>query len=261
MWDIAGKTLRSRLFLGTALYASPRQMQQAVGAADAAVVTVALRRQAPEGGGGEAFWELIRELDVALLPNTAHCHSVREAVMTAQMARELFDTPWIKLEVIGDEHNLQPDVFALVEAATELVSQGFDVFPYCTEDLVVCERLLEAGCRVLMPWGAPIGTGQGLVNPRGLEALRARFPDVPMLVDAGLGAPSHACRVMEMGFDGVLLNTAVAQAGDPVAMATAFRHAVEAGRAGYEAGLMPPREFAQPSTPVPGRPFWHEVAP
>lgn len=256
MWKLADAELDSRLLLGTALYPSPRIMQDAVRAAGAGVVTVSLRRQAPESGGGQGFWQLIRELGVRVLPNTAGCHSVREAVATAQMARELFGTPWIKLEVIGDDYNLQPDVFGLVEAARELLDQDFEVFPYCTDDIVVCDRLLDAGCRVLMPWGAPIGTGKGLVNPYALESLRRRFPEAVMIVDAGLGAPSHAARVMEMGFDGVLLNTAVAQAGDPVRMARAFGLAVEGGRAAFEGGLMPERELAQPSTPVLGKPFW-----
>jgi thiazole synthase len=258
MFEIAGTSLQSRLFLGTALYPSPRIMQEAIRISGAEVVTVALRRQAPAQGGGHGFWQLLRELNVRLLPNTAGCHTVREAVATAQMARELFDTNWIKLEVIGDEYNLQPDVFGLVEAARELIAQGFEVFPYCTDDLVVCERLLEAGCHLLMPWAAPIGTGKGIINPYALNSLRARFPGIPIIVDAGLGTPAHACTAMEMGFDAVLLNTAVAQARDPVLMAEAFALGVRAGRAGYQAGLMPARDMAQPSTPVPGRPFWHK---
>ncbi len=169
------------------------------------------------------------------------------------MAREVFGTPWIKLEVIGEADTLQPDVFGLVEAARILVSEGFEVFPYTTEDLVVAERLLEAGCKVLMPWGAPIGSGKGLNNVFGLRALRAHFPDVPLIVDAGVGLPSHAAAAMELGYDGVLLNTAVAKAGDPVAMARAFALAIEAGRAAFLAGPMQPRDMAAPSTPVVGR--------
>ena len=149
------------------------------------------------------------------------------------MAREVFGTPWVKLEVIGEADTLQPDVFGLVEAARILSADGFEVFPYTTEDLVVAERLIEAGCRVLMPWGAPIGSGQGLNNVFGLRALRAHFPEVPLIVDAGIGLPSHAAAAMELGYDGVLLNTAVAKAGDPVAMARAFAQGVEAGRAAF----------------------------
>jgi thiazole synthase len=178
-------------------------------------------------------------------------------VTTAELARELFGTPWIKLEVIGDDETLQPDVVALVEAAGILQRDGFEVFPYTTEDLSVANRLVDAGCRVVMPWASPIGSGQGITNRNALETLRARLPDVTLIVDAGLGAPSHAAEAMELGYDGVLLNTAIAKANDPVGMARAFALAVEAGRTGYEAGLMPPRDFASPSTPVVGTPFWH----
>ena len=169
-----------------------------------------------------------------------------------------FGTPWIKLEVIGEADTLQPDVFGLVEAARILAGDGFEVFPYMTEDLVVAEKLVEAGCQVLMPWGAPIGSGKGLNNVFGLRALRAHFPDVPLIVDAGLGLPSHAAAAMELGYDAVLLNTAVAKAGDPVAMAKAFAQGVEAGRAAYLAGPMAPRDMAAPSTPVLGRANCHE---
>jgi thiazole synthase len=155
--------------------------------------------------------------------------------------------------VIGDADTLQPDVFGLVEAAVELCADGFEVFPYTTEDLVVADRLLQAGCRVLMPWGAPIGSGRGLNNSFGLRTLRAHFPDVPLIIDAGIGRPSHAVEAMELGFDGVLLNTAVALAGDPVAMAAAFARAIEAGRAGFQAQPMAPRDLAEPSTPIAGK--------
>lgn len=171
---------------------------------------------------------------------------------TAHMARDLFDTPWIKLEVIGHCDTLQPDVFALVEAARTLADDGFQVFPYTTDDLVVGEKLLEAGCEVLMPWGAPIGSGQGLRNPDGLRAMRAHFPDVPLIVDAGIGRPSDATQAMELGMDAVLLNTAVAKAGDPTGMAKAMALAVEAGRAGFAADPMERRDMAVPSTPVLG---------
>ena len=202
---------------------------------------------------GQDFWRLIRDIGARVLPNTAGCYSVKEAVTTAQMAREVFGTPWVKLEVIGEADTLQPDVFGLVEAARILSADGFEVFPYTTEDLVVAERLIEAGCKVLMPWGAPIGSGKGLNNVFGLRALRAHFPDIPLIVDAGVGLPSHAAAAMELGYDGVLLNTAVAKAGDPVAMARAFSQAIEAGRAAFLAGPMQPRDMAAPSTPVIGK--------
>jgi thiazole synthase len=161
----------------------------------------------------------------------------------------------VKLEVIGEHDSLQPDLFGLVEAARILTEEGFEVFPYTTEDLVAAERLVEAGCRVLMPWGAPIGSGLGLNNLYGLRSLRAHFPDVPLVVDAGLGLPSHAAAAMELGYDGVLLNTAVAKSGDPVAMAKAFSQAVAAGRLAFEADPMEPRDMAAPSTPVLGKAF------
>ncbi len=247
--------LNSRLLLGTARYPSPAILAQAIRAAKTQIVTVSLRREAGGSRAGESFWALIRESGARVLPNTAGCRTVKEAVTTAQMAREVFGTDWIKLEVIGDEDTLQPDVFGLVEAARVLVGDGFCVFPYMTEDLVVAEKLLDAGCRVLMPWAAPIGSGRGINNIFGLRSLRAHFPQTPLIVDAGLGAPSHAAAVMELGYDAVLLNTAVSRAGDPVAMARAFALGVDAGRAAFLAKPMTPRDFARPSTPVIGRAF------
>lgn len=250
-----GETLKTPLMLGTAQYPSPAIMGEAFRASGAGIATVSLRREAGGERAGQAFWELIRKLGVRVLPNTAGCYSVKEAVTTAHMAREVFDTTWIKLEVIGDADTLQPDVYGLVEAARILTDEGFQVFPYTTEDLIVCERLVAAGCRVLMPWGAPIGSGLGLNNEYGLKVLRARFPDIPLVVDAGIGAPSHAAKAMELGYDAVLLNTAVAKAGDPVAMARAFAQAIEAGAAAFNADLMEPRDMASPSTPVIGKAF------
>jgi thiazole synthase len=255
MLEAYGTPLASRLFLGTSQYPSPAIMAEAVRRAGAEVVTVSLRRESGAGREGQAFWSIIRSLGVRVLPNTAGCHSVREAVTTAQMAREVFETNWIKLEVIGDHDTLQPDVFGLVEAARILTADGFEVFPYTTEDLVVGERLLDAGCRVLMPWGAPIGSGRGLNNLYGLRSMRARFPDVPLVIDAGIGLPSHAAQAMELGYDAILLNTAVAKAGDPAAMAEAFAGAIRAGRQAYEADPMPMRDMAEPSTPVMGTAF------
>jgi thiazole synthase len=169
------------------------------------------------------------------------------------MAREVFETHWIKLEVIGHADTLQPDPFGTLEAAETLSAEGFEVFPYMTEDQVLAQRLIDAGCRVLMPWGAPIGSGLGLNNRYGLRTLRAAFPDIPMVVDAGLGLPSHAGDAMEMGFDAVLLNTAVAQADDPALMAQAFGMAARAGQMAHRAGPMAPRDMAVPSTPVIGK--------
>ena len=258
-WTVYGRSFSGRMLLGTARFESPAQLLEAIEAADPALLTVALRKQSQGGSqAGQSFWNILRKANCALLPNTAGCNTAKEAVNTALMAREVFETDLIKLEVIGDDVNLQPDPFGLVEAATELVKQGFRVLPYCTDDLVVCCRLLDAGCEVLMPWAAPIGTGQGPRNPKALRELRERLPDVPLIVDAGLGLPSHACQVMEGGFDGVLVNTAVSRAIDPVRMAKAFAGAVQAGRSGYLAGPMPVQELAVASTPEIGKPFWDE---
>jgi thiazole synthase len=255
-----GEQVSSRLLIGTALYPSPAIMQQAIRASGADLVTVSVRRETAGGKTGDAFWSLIRELGVKVLPNTAGCHSVREAVTTAKLARELFGTARIKLEVIADSETLQPDVIGLVEAASVLIKDGFEVYPYCTEDLGVAQRLVDAGCRVIMPWAAPIGSARGITNREALKLLRQRLPDITLVVDAGLGAPSHAAEALELGYDAVLLNTAVAKAEDPIAMAKAFRMAVDAGRTAFEAGLMTPRDFASPSTPVVGTPFWHAAS-
>ncbi|MER8523340.1 thiazole synthase [Mesorhizobium sp. M1076] len=253
MFDLLGTTLPSRLLLGTAQYPSPAILADAVQASGTSVVTVSLRREMSGGRDGEKFWSLIRSLGVRILPNTAGCHSVKEAVTTAQMAREVFGTSWVKLEVIGNHDTLQPDVFGLVEAARILCEDGFSVFPYTTDDLVVAEQLLEAGCKVLMPWCAPIGSALGPVNIMALRSMRGHFPDVPLIVDAGLGRPSHAATVMEFGFDAVLLNTAVARAAEPVGMARAFGKAVDAGREAFLSGMLEPRDVAVPSTPTFGR--------
>ena len=255
MREFYGVTLKNPLMLGTALYPSPQIMLDALKASSASVVTVSLRREAGAGGAGQDFWNMVRGLDAHVLPNTAGCHTVKEAVTTAHMAREVFDTKWIKLEVIGHTDTLQPDIFGLVEAAKILIEDGFEVFPYMTEDLVLADKLLNAGCQVLMPWGAPIGSGQGLNNVAGLRSLRAHFPDVPLVVDAGIGLPSHAAQAMELGYDAVLLNTAVAKAGDPVLMAKAMLLAAQAGQMSTTADPMEPRDMAAPSTPVIGKAF------
>jgi len=256
MLDLYGAQFTSRLLLGTAQYPSPECLRQAVSASGAEIVTVSLRRESARTRTGQGFWTLIEELGCRVLPNTAGCRTAKEAIATAQMARELFGTTWIKLEVIGNDDTLQPDLFGLVEAAGVLSAEGFEVLPYTTEDLSAAERLVAAGCTVLMPWGAPIGSARGLINKDALKTLRAYFPDIPLIVDAGIGTPSHAAEAMELGYDAVLLNTAVAKAGDPVKMAHAFAKAIEAGRLAFEAGLIEPRDMASPSTPVAGTPFF-----
>lgn len=257
-WSPAGGVqLSSRFLLGTAGYPSPLVLQNAIAASGAQVVTVGLKRTlaaAGDNGFIASIQNALQSQQARLLPNTAGCHTAREAVQLAHMARELYNTSWIKLEVTGDEHTLQPDPFELVAAAQTLVRDGFNVFPYCTDDLVTCRRLLDAGCSVLMPWGAPIGSGQGLINPYALRTLRERLPDAVLIIDAGIGAPSHAALALEMGFDAVLLNSAVAQARNPVAMAHAFKLAIESGRQAWQAGIMAPQDYAVASTPVGNEP-------
>lgn len=252
--------LSNRLFIGSAGYPSPAILKQALIASQSQMITVSVRREAGLHQEGQSFWQLIQDIvaqnNAYLLPNTAGCRTVDEAINTAYMARELFNTPRIKLEVIGNEETLQPDVFALVDAAKILTREGFQVFPYTTEDLIVAKKLVDAGCEVLMPWGAPIGSGQGLQNPKALQTMRAYFQNIPLVVDAGIGKPSHACLAMELGFDAVLLNTAVAKSGDPILMAKAFSQAVQAGRNAYNAIPILEQEMASPSTPVIGTPFW-----
>lgn len=257
-WTLYGRQMTSRFLLGTAGYPSPEILRQAIQASGAQVLTVGLKRTlaaAGDNGFVAAIRDTLKATGGQLLPNTAGCRTAQEAVTLAQMARELYGTAWIKLEVVGDEYTLQPDPWELVSAAETLVKEGFEVFPYCTDDLITCRRLLDVGCQVLMPWGAPIGSGQGLLNPFALRTLRERLPGVPLIVDAGIGAPSHAAQAMELGFDGVLLNSAVAQAGDPIRMAVAFGQAIAAGRLGFEAGVMAKQDMAVASTPVGGRPF------
>lgn len=246
-----GTKITSRLLLGTAQYPSPAILMQAIRESGTEIVTVSLRRETA-GGSGDGIFDMLRQTGCRILPNTAGCHSADDAVTTARMAREVFATDWIKLEVIGHSDTLQPDVFELVKAARILSDDGFKVFPYTTDDLIVGEKLIEAGCDVLMPWGAPIGSGQGLRNPDALRAMRAHFPEIPLIVDAGIGLPSHAVQAMELGIDAVLLNTAVAKAQDPTGMARAMALAIQAGRAGFAADPIEPRDMAVPSTPILG---------
>ncbi len=249
MWDLGD----SRLIIGSARYFSPAILAQAVERSRVGIVTVSLRRETH----GDGFWKILKDLPIKVLPNTNGCYTAREAVTVAEMAREIFNTNWIKVEVLGDSYTLQPNPIELIEACKELIQRGFEVFPYMTDDLVIAQKLVDAGCRILMPWASPIGTGRGIMNPYALQTLRMRFPDTTLIVDAGLGKPSQACQVMEMGFDGVLLNTAIAIAQDPPAMAEAFSEAVKSGRRAYLAGMMEARDMAEPSTPVLGTPFWH----
>ena len=258
MWQLEKKELSSRLLLGTAQYPSLSVMQNAITASATNIITVSLRRQLSQHHMTETFWNMIKQTNCHLLPNTAGCHTAQEAITLAEMAREVFNTHWIKLEVIGDDYTLQPDPFELVKATRQLIQNGFTVFPYCTEDLILCQRLVDCGCHILMPWAAPIGSGKGPLNIYALEILRARLPAITLIVDAGIGKPSHATKVMELGFDAVLINSAIAQANDPAKMASAFKLAVSAGRLAYEAGIMQEKNFAMASTSLIDTPFWHQ---
>jgi len=255
---IYGKTFDTRMMIGTALYPSPQIMLESIRASEAQIITLSLRRQSPESKGGEEFWQQVKSLNKTLLPNTAGCHTVKEAVNLAKMSREIFETNWIKLELIGDEYNLQPDPIALLQATEILLNDGFEVLPYCIDDLVICQRLVDLGCQVVMPWASPIGTGKGLLNPYALTTIRERLPNTTLIIDAGLGLPSHATQAMELGYDGILLNSAVAKAQQPIEMARAFELAVRAGRLSYIAGRMPEQNLASASTPTLGMPFWHQ---
>lgn len=256
--SIYGTTLSSRLLVGSALYSSPSVMQESIKTSGAQVVTLSLSRQDPLNQGGQQFWSIIQSMGMHLLPNTAGCHSVKDAINMAKMSREIFNTDWIKLELVGDDYNLQPDPIDLVRAAEILLKDGFKVLPYCTDDLVIARHLVELGCEVIMPWGSPIGTGKGLLNPYALQAIRDRFPEVTMIIDSGIGKPSHALQAMEMGVDAILLNTAIAKAQYPQKMAEAFNLSVKAGRMAYLAGTMDEQFSAQASTLTIDSPFWHQ---
>ena len=252
---IGTHTLSSRLIVGTGKYATYEQMGEALERSGADCVTVAVRRERLIDAEGKNLLDYVDPQRYTILPNTAGCFDVESAVRTAELARELLGTKLVKLEVLGDQKTLLPDPVGTLEATEELVAQGFDVLVYCSDDPIQAKRLEDMGCCAIMPLGAPIGSGLGLNNEYGLRTLRAHFPDIPLVIDAGLGVPSHAAKAMEMGFDAVLLNTAVAKAGDPVAMAAAFALAIEAGRLAAEADPMEPRDMAAPSTPVIGKAF------
>lgn len=246
---IAGKTFHSRLLIGTARYPNQQVMLDAITASGAEIVTLSIRRVSREGG--ESIFDLLGER-YHLLPNTAGCYTARDAILTAQLAREALETNWIKLEVIGDDEILFPDVEHLLHAAQELVNDGFIVLPYCNDDPITCKKLQDIGCAAIMPLGAPIGSGMGIRNPYNLQIIRAQC-QIPIIVDAGVGTASDAAIALELGCDGVLLNTAVAQAHDPVKMARAMRLAIEAGRMAYEAGRIPRKLYATASSPLDDR--------
>ncbi len=244
--------LKSRLMVGSGRYSDFETMAAVHDAAATEMVTLAVRRIDLDGASVENILDHIDRNRVHLLPNTAGCYTPEDAVMTAHLAAELLNTRWIKLEVIGCPNTLFPDAVGTLKAAKELVAEGFHVLPYCTDDPVLCERLADMGCTAVMPLAAPIGSGRGIANPKRMEIIRRNL-HCPMIIDAGLGTSSHAAQAMELGADGVLMNTAIAGAADPITMAKAMRLAVEAGRLAFEAGRISERLFANASSPMEGR--------
>jgi thiazole synthase len=248
---IAGRTFNSRLIVGTGKYPSNTIMADAHRASGTEMVTVAVRRVNLADKSKESLLDYIDQSKIFILPNTAGCYTAEEAIRTARLAREVGLSNWVKLEVIGDEKTLFPDNIALLEATRVLVKEGFVVLPYTNDDPIICRKLEEAGAAAVMPLGAPIGSGLGIQNPNNIRLIKAQA-QVPVIVDAGVGTASDATIAMELGADGVLMNTAIALAQDPVAMATAMKLAVESGRLAYLAGRIPRREFASPSSPTQG---------
>ncbi len=247
---IAGKAFSSRLLIGSAGYPNQQAMLDSIRASGADIVTVAIRRVSLEGGA-ETVIDLLRGGSCHILPNTAGCYTARDAVLTAQLAREALETDWVKLEVIGDRETLYPDAEHLLNAAGQLVGDGFIVLPYCTDDPILCQKLADTGCAAVMPLGSPIGSGMGVLNPYNIEIIRDRV-DLPVIVDAGIGTASDAALAMELGCDGVLLASAVAKAHDPVGMASAMRHAIAAGRLAKLSGRIPRKRHAEASSPDRG---------
>jgi thiazole synthase len=248
-FTIAGRTLRSRLLLGTGGFSSLELMAEAIAASATELVTVALRRIDPAARG--SLIDVLADASVELLPNTAGCRTARDAVLTAKLAREAFGCDWIKLEVIGDEDTLLPDAPELLRAAEELVDEGFVVLPYTTDDPVLARRLVDVGCAAVMPLGSPIGSGMGIRNQYNIGLIREAV-SVPVVLDAGIGTASDAALAMELGCDAVMAASAISRAQDPVGMAGAMRRAVEAGRLARTAGRIPRRRYATASTPDEG---------
>lgn len=250
---IGDRTFSSRLIVGTSRYPNPQVMLEALEATGTEMVTVAIRRVNVEDPAPESHLDLIRNGGYEVLPNTAGCYTAREAVLVAQLAREALDTDLIKLEVVGDDETLMPDVEQLLDAAETLVDDGFTVLAYANDDPITCRKLADLGCAAVMPLGSPIGSGMGIVNPYNLRIIRETIDDTPLIIDAGIGTASDAVTAMELGYDGILLNTAIAQAQHPVEMAHAMRLAVEAGRKAHRAGRVPRRLYAEASSPTEGR--------
>ncbi|MCI0717208.1 MAG: thiazole synthase [Chlorobi bacterium] len=255
---IANKEFSSRLIVGTSRYPNPQTMLEAIEASEAEMITLSIRRlNLNSDNGQESILNLINRNKYWLLPNTAGCFTARDAVLTAQLAREALNTNWVKVEVIGDDETLFPDVPELLKASEQLLKDGFIVLPYCNDDPITCKKLADMGCAAVMPLGAPIGSGMGIRNPYNIQIIRDMV-DIPLIVDAGVGTASDAAFAMELGVDGVLMNSAIAGAEHPVQMAKAMKLAVEAGRLAYESGRIPKRLYAKASSPVEGLIGTHE---
>src|ERR1043165_3403575 len=248
---IAGRTFRSRLIVGTGKYKSGQETARAIEASGAEMVTVAVRRVNLDRSK-ESLLDFIDPKKYFLLPNTAGCYTADDAIRTARLGREVGLSDWVKIEVIGDEKTLYPDVQGTLEATRVLVKEGFTVLPYTSDDIVIAKRLIDAGAAAIMPLGAPIGSGMGIQNVPNIRLLREMIPSVPLIVDAGVGTASDATVAMELGADAVLMNTGIAGAQDPVLMAEAMKHAILAGRAAYLAGRMPRKLYATASSPLEG---------
>ncbi len=252
-WNLGALELKSRLLLGSSGFPNPRVMMEALAGAGTQLVTVAIRRVNLKERSEESLLEILRRVPVEILPNTAGCYTAKEAVLVAELAREALETDLIKLEVIGDDETLLPDVEQLLRAAKTLVDSGFTVCAYANDDPITCRKLADLGCAAVMPLAAPIGSGMGLVNPYNLQIIRDTVTDTPLVVDAGIGTASDATLAMELGYDAVLINTAITGAKHPVQMAAAMRNAVVAGRSAFLAGRIPRRFYARASSSMEGR--------
>ncbi len=250
MLTIDNKQFTSRLMLGTARYPSLKVLDDALVASGTEIVTVSIRRVNPANQGPGSFYESLKRY--TLLPNTAGCYTAKEAIYTAQLAREALGTHWIKLETIGDERTLYPAPKELLAATKALIADGFFVLPYSPNDIDTCRALVDLGCEVVMPLCAPIGSGQGIVDPAHMQKLRDALPDTTLVIDAGIGRPSDVTMAFELGYDAVLMNTAVAGAMSPVRMAEAMKHAAIAGRLAYKSGIIPRKQYATSSSPLEG---------
>ena len=258
MLKIDNQEFSSRLILGSSMYKSFDELNQCIKTSETEILTVSVRREQFTQKNNHNFLDFLNRKKLKFLPNTAGCLNAKEAIQTALMAREIYQTNWIKLETVGHTYNLQPNPLSLLEATKELINQEFMVFPYMTDDLWLAEKLIDLGCTILMPWASPIGSGRGLINEYNFSLIRKHFPNIKIIIDAGIGRPSDATRVMELGADAILLNSAIAKAMRPEDMAKAFCYAIKSGRLSLKSGIMEKRISASPSTGQINRPFWRK---